>query len=322
MGQQVWKACPATVDGVSRSAQRHTPITLEVPDLINTYNPPKKLASSPSLDFPEKHVDKMGHEDAVYLAKLAEQAERYEEMVENMKIIASEDRDLTVEERNLLSVAYKNVIGARRASWRIVTSIEQKEESKGNSSQVGLIKEYRQKIEAELAKICDDILDVLDKHLIPSAKSGESKVFYHKMKGDYHRYLAEFAVGDRRKESADKSLEAYKAATEVAQTELPPTHPIRLGLALNFSVFYYEILNAPDQACHLAKQAFDDAIAELDTLSEESYKDSTLIMQLLRDNLTLWTSSEAEPPAEAPAAPTAEAEKAPEAPTEEPKAAE
>ncbi|GKT42036.1 protein 14-3-3 family [Colletotrichum spaethianum] len=253
----------------------------------------------------------MGHEDAVYLAKLAEQAERYEEMVENMKIVASEDRDLTVEERNLLSVAYKNVIGARRASWRIVTSIEQKEESKGNSSQVGLIKEYRQKIEAELAKICDDILDVLDAHLIPSAKSGESKVFYHKIiidslnrKGDYHRYLAEFAVGDRRKDSADKSLEAYKAATEVAQTELPPTHPIRLGLALNFSVFYYEILNAPDQACHLAKQAFDDAIAELDTLSEESYKDSTLIMQLLRDNLEEGTT------AEAPAASTSEEPKA------------
>lgn len=110
------------------------------------------------------------------------------------------------------------------------------------------------------------------------------------MKGDYHRYLAEFSVGEKRKESADKSLEAYKAASEVAVTELPPTHPIRLGLALNFSVFYYEILNSPDRACHLAKQAFDDAIAELDTLSEESYKDSTLIMQLLRDNLTLWTS--------------------------------
>jgi 14-3-3 protein epsilon len=102
------------------------------------------------------------------------------EMVENMKSVASEDQELSVEERNLLSVAYKNVIGARRASWRIVTSIEQKE-SKGNSSQVGLIKEYRQKIEAELAKICEDILEVLDKHLIPSAKSGESKVFYHKM---------------------------------------------------------------------------------------------------------------------------------------------
>jgi 14-3-3 protein epsilon len=92
-------------------------------------------------------------------------------------------------------------------------------------------------------------------------------------------------------------------ATDVAQTELTPTHPIRLGLALNFSVFYYEILNSPDRACHLAKQAFDDAIAELDSLSEESYRDSTLIMQLLRDNLTLWTSSdggEAEGSAEAP----------------------
>ena len=214
-------------------------------------------------------------------------------MVENMKAVASADQELTVEERNLLSVAYKNVIGARRASWRIVSSIEQKEESKGNEAQVTLINDYRQKIETELGKICEDILDVLDKHLIPSAATGESKVFYYKMKGDYHRYLAEFAIGERRKKSADKSLEAYKSASDVAVTELPPTHPIRLGLALNFSVFYYEILNSPDRACHLAKQAFDDAIAELDTLSEESYKDSTLIMQLLRDNLTLWTSGKA-----------------------------
>ncbi len=119
-------------------------------------------------------------------------------------------------------------------------------------------------------------------------------MFYYKMKGDYHRYLAEFQVGDSRKDSAAKALESYNSATQIANKELPPTHPIRLGLALNFSVFYYEILNSPERACHLAKQAFDDAIAELDTLSEDSYKDSTLIMQLLRDNLTLWTSDQAE----------------------------
>jgi len=113
------------------------------------------------------------------------------------------------------------------------------------------------------------------------------------MKGDYHRYLSEFQTGNTRKESAAAALDAYQSATAVATTELPPTHPIRLGLALNFSVFYYEILNSPDRACNIAKQAFDDAIAELDTLSEESYKDSTLIMQLLRDNLTLWTSDQA-----------------------------
>jgi len=231
-----------------------------------------------------------GREGNVYAAKLAEQAERYDEMVESMKKVACSNVELTVEERNLLSVAYKNVIGARRASWRIITSIEQKEENKGNEHHVTKIKEYRSKIKKELANICTDILSVLDDHLIPTASTGESKVFYYKMKGDYHRYLAEFASGNGRKEAAENSLIAYKSASDIAVTELAPTHPIRLGLALNFSVFYYEILNSPDRACQLAKQAFDDAIAELDTLSEDSYKDSTLIMQLLRDNLTLWTS--------------------------------
>merc|ERR1711962_1390687 len=229
-------------------------------------------------------------EDKVYKAKLAEQAERYDEMVESMKKVARQGTELTVEERNLLSVAYKNVIGARRASWRIVSSLEQKDEGKVSEDKQNITREYRKQIETELNDICQDVLNVIDKHLVPSAQTGESKVFYYKMKGDYHRYLAEFATGNDRKEAAENSLVAYKAATDIALTDLQPTHPIRLGLALNYSVFYYEILNSSDRACRLAKSAFDDAIAELDTLSEESYKDSTLIMQLLRDNLTLWTS--------------------------------
>jgi len=224
------------------------------------------------------------------MAKLAEQAERYDEMVDYMKKVAALNVELTVEERNLLSVAYKNVTGSRRASWRIVSSIEQKEENKGNGDHVTRIKVYRNKIEKELADICQDILDVLDKHLIPSSESGESRVFYYKMKGDYYRYMAEFLSGDERNNAAENSRVAYQSATDIATDELAPTHPIRLGLALNFSVFYYEILNQPDRACQLAKQAFDEAIAQLDTLPEDSYKDSTLIMQLLRDNLTLWTS--------------------------------
>lgn len=250
--------------------------------------------SGPSEREPEISVTDSSNmserENNIYKAKLAEQAERYDEMVEAMKKVASMDVELTVEERNLLSVAYKNVIGARRASWRIISSIEQKEENKGVEEKLEMIKNYRSQVEKELRDICSDILEVLDKHLIPCATTGESKVFYYKMKGDYHRYLAEFATGNDRKDAAENSLVAYKAASDIAMTDLPPTHPIRLGLALNFSVFYYEILNSPDRACRLAKAAFDDAIAELDTLSEESYKDSTLIMQLLRDNLTLWTS--------------------------------
>ncbi|GMH72066.1 hypothetical protein TL16_g05819 [Triparma laevis f. inornata] len=229
--------------------------------------------------------------------------------------------------------AQQNVIGSRRASWRVVTSIEQK----GEGDKLVIIKDYKQKIEGELVDICNDILAIIENHLIPNSSSEEGKVFYYKMKGDYHRYLAEFQTGQDRKASAGSALDAYQvrskrseatseecyylpvefkpqqfsttksnfvatllrtllryqAASTIASADLPPTHPIRLGLALNFSVFYYEILNSPDRACHIAKQAFDDAIAELDTLSEESYKDSTLIMQLLRDNLTLWTSDHA-----------------------------
>ncbi|KAK3083831.1 hypothetical protein FSP39_003764 [Pinctada imbricata] len=210
-------------------------------------------------------------------------------MVKYMKMVAQDSKELSVEERNLLSVAYKNVIGARRASWRIISSIEQKAETK-TEEKAALVKSYRLNIEKELDDICTDVLAVIDKHLIPQATQGESQVFYNKMKGDYYRYKAEFATGKDRDDTSTQSLNAYQEASNKAKLELPTTHPIRLGLALNFSVFYYEIMNKPDEACKLAKAAFDEAIAELDTLSEESYKDSTLIMQLLRDNLTLWTS--------------------------------
>ena len=140
------------------------------------------------------------------------------------------------------------------------------------------------------------MLELIDKYLLPSVNKdikdeAEGKVFYLKMKGDYYRYLVEVTTGDKRKSLGVKSSEAYTEATEAA-SDLTSTHPIKLGLALNYSVFHYEIMNDGRKACELAKKAFDDAIAELDNLKEESYKDSTLIMQLLRDNLTLWTSEQ------------------------------
>eukprot|EP00800_Vazella_pourtalesii_P006272 TRINITY_DN1786_c0_g1_i6.p1 TRINITY_DN1786_c0_g1~~TRINITY_DN1786_c0_g1_i6.p1 ORF type:complete len:266 (+),score=79.63 TRINITY_DN1786_c0_g1_i6:55-852(+) len=239
----------------------------------------------------------------VFEAKLAEQAERYDEMKFSMEEVVKQKHEkngsLTTEERNLLSVAYKNVIGSNRAAWRIITSIEQKEISRSkqdSEKKLNIIKEYRTRVEKELDDICENILEVLDNYLLSSKVElqTECKVFYYKMKGDYCRYMAEYKTGSGRNEAADKASEAYNQAQQMASEEgennLPSTHPIRLGLALNYSVFHYEIRNKPDEACKLAKKAFDDAIAELDNLSEDSYKDSTLIMQLLRDNLTLWTS--------------------------------
>jgi len=230
-------------------------------------------------------------DELVQRAKLAEQAERYDDMAASMKAVTETGVELSNEERNLLSVAFKNVVGARRSSWRVISSIEQKTEGAERKQQMA--KEYREKVEKELRDICNDVLVLLDQYLIAKASNAESKVFYLKMKGDYFRYLSEVALGDAKTAVVDDSQKAYQDAFEISKAKMQPTHPIRLGLALNFSVFYYEILNSPDKACQLAKQAFDDAIAELDTLNEDSYKDSTLIMQLLRDNLTLWTSDTA-----------------------------
>ena len=231
----------------------------------------------------------------VQRARFAEQAERYDDMAEAMKVVTEMDEELSSEERNLLSVAYKNVVGARRSSWRVVSSIEQKSEDDAKKNE--LTKEYRLNIEKELKDVCHEVLGLLDKYLIPNcdtedSEKAESSVFYLKMKGDYHRYLAEVASEkDDRDDVIKQAEDAYEKAFSTAKAQLGPTHPIRLGLALNYSVFFYEIKNDPEEACQRAKNAFDDAIQELDgSATQDSYKDSTLIMQLLRDNLTLWTS--------------------------------
>merc|ERR1711985_168572 len=130
-------------------------------------------------------------------------------MVDYMKKVATDDPDLSTEERNLLSVAYKNAIGPHRTAWRALTSIETKEEAKA-SKQLPLLKEYKGKIEGELNKFCKDILKVLDDHLIPNSEGdNESKVFYLKMKGDYHRYMAEYATGSDHDAASKDALEAY-----------------------------------------------------------------------------------------------------------------
>merc|ERR1711870_58163 len=216
----------------------------------------------------------------------------YDEMADYMETVGKIPEELSVEERNLLSVAYKNAVGSRRAAWRIITSVEQKEKTKGNDEQAKHAKEYCGKVEGELDKICNEILALLDANLIPKATSGESKVFYQRMKADYYRYIAEYTEGEKKSTASNNAKLAYEEAQKVAEKDLVVTHPIRLGLALNFSVFQYEVLQQPDDACKMARTAFEDAIAELDNVAEDSYKDSTLIMQLLRDNLTLWTSDQ------------------------------
>ena len=221
-----------------------------------------------------RHLLAMPREKDVYFAKLAEQAERYDEMADYMKAVGDDGNELSVEERNLLSVAYKNTVGSRRAAWRIISSVEQKEKSKGNDGQAGYAKDYRVKVENELQKICDTILTLLDTGLIPKATQAESKVFYQKMKADYYRYIAEFRSGEEKTKAAEEARKAYAEAAKVAKDDLAVTHPIRLGLALNYSVFMYEVLNDPDEACKMARTAFEDRKGGKDGKGQRNFRNA------------------------------------------------
>ncbi|KAH8105991.1 14-3-3-like protein [Cristinia sonorae] len=219
--------------------------------------------------------------DIVYLARVADQAERYNDVVAQFKsLISSGDTQLTVEERNLLSIA-----------WRVIDTLEKRP---GMSQQhKSLMRVQKSRIKHDLDETCKDVVTVMEKHLIPAANDGEEMVFYCKMRGDYYRYLAEFSTDEEREQHSQAALESYKSAYKHASVTLSPTHPTKLGLALNFAVYYHDIGDSPERACFLAKHAFDEAIATVTkaAISEQVVmEDSLMILQLLRDDMILWSS--------------------------------
>jgi 14-3-3 protein epsilon len=228
------------------------------------------------------------YEKNVYMAMLAEQCNRFEEMVEFLEnMVKKRDSDLNSDERNLLSIAYKNSVTSKRTALRTVMAYEMKERKKETSNFLNYIVEYRKKIEEELTKTCQSVLNAIDSELLKKAEDAEAKVFYYKMKGDYNRYIAEYAQNDLKQQVADAASSAYKSANDLAK-ELPPTHPISLGLALNYSVFYYEVLNNHEMACEIAKNTLDSAGTILENADPDENGDSISIINLLRENLEMW----------------------------------
>ena len=310
-------------------------------------------------------------EEYIYLAKLYERAERFPDMVKSINKFVELDPKLTKDERNILSAGYKNIISDKRASWRLLNSMEKKEEKK-NSPQTANIRLVKNNIEKELNDICNEIQIIIDKYLVPNASDSETKVFFLKLKGDYYRYKCEFATGKEFDDACSKAEKVYKEAydiankdipissstrlglalnysvffyeikkiidkyllpnaqdienkvfylklkadfyrykcefltgkdfedtctatekiykegSEIANKELPINNSTRLGLALNYSVFYYEIKKAKDEAIIIAKNAFDESMKILDDLEISKAKDTLLIIQLLKENLISW----------------------------------
>lgn len=233
-----------------------------------------------------------GYEKNVYMAMLAEQCNRFEEMTEFLEeMLKGRDKDLNSDERNLLSIAYKNSLTSRRTALRTVIAYETKEKKKESSPFLAYIQEYRKKIEEELTKMCNNVLNSIETHLLKRAEDAEAKVFYLKMKGDYNRYIAEYAQGDLKQKVSEGALSAYKDASENAKN-LSAIHPIALGLALNFSVFYYEVMGDHETACKIAKDVLDTANKEMANIEEpeenENHRDALSIINLLRENLDMW----------------------------------
>lgn len=230
------------------------------------------------------------YEKNVYMAMLAEQCNRFEEMIEFLEqMLQSRDKDLNSDERNLLSIAYKNAVTSRRTALRTVMAYELKEKKKESSTFLPYIQEYRKRIEDELTKASNNVLNSIDNHLLKRAEDDEAKVFYLKMKGDYNRYIAEYAQGDLKQKVSEDALNSYKQASEHAK-KLPPIHPITLGLALNFSVFHYEVMSDHETACSIAKETLDNANKELPNIDEDddNHRDALSIINLLRENLEMW----------------------------------
>lgn len=237
-------------------------------------------------------------EKIIFKAKMAEKAERYDDMVEFVKLLSQSKPVLEEEERRLFVAGYKNSVSTRRLAWRQIKLEEVAEATETGYDQVTA--NYRQVIEDEIKGLCTEVLTMLNKHLISCATDSKSRVEYLKVKGDFYRYLAEVSVEDERKEFSESAAVAYKESSEIAVTEMSPTDPLRLGLALNFSVFFYDTLDMPERAVQIAKAAFNDAIVHLDTVTEENYREVAGTMQLLKDNLALWATEAPSQPIEQP----------------------
>ena len=226
-------------------------------------------------------------EELVYLAKIYEKVKRYPDMVETINKFVKLNPKLTKNERKILCSGYKNIISDKRASWRLLNSLEKKE-SKKNSPQVEYIKMVKKTVENELNKIIEEICLIIENYLEPNSLDTETKVFYKKIKADYLRYKCEYKVGKEFKEVCSKAESIYKEAYDLANENIPISSSTRLGLALNYSVFFYEIKGLKEEAMKIAKNAFDECMKAMDVLERTKPKDTILIIQLLKENLLLW----------------------------------
>lgn len=235
----------------------------------------------------------MSREEMLFMVGLCEKTERFDDMLEFIRRVASLEQDLSADERDMLNLACKEALSGRRRSWRALCNIEKIEEERENRY-ISLIRDYRDRVEKEISKISEEILILLDGKLISTAATSgnEAHASMLKLKSDLHRYIAEVTVGEPHTRNSEKALQGYNEAIEALKDLQCPAHPAKVSLQLNKCVVLYEIMERDNEAINLAKEVVQSCILEMANLGDEDEKETSILLQLLKDNITLWTTDQ------------------------------
>ncbi len=226
-------------------------------------------------------------EELSSLAQVAEIAERFEDAAKYMEdLIKKKKEDLTKEEKNIFYKSNKDIINSKRCALRTTNILEEKEK-KHSTQYIPIVTNYKNILESEINDISKNIINIINNYLLKKTLSDESKVFYLKMKADYCRYICEIINTNENQTYVEESEKCYKEANDLVQN-FPWTNPIRLGLSLNYSVFYYEIKKNVNQAIKIAKEAIKGAKKQFDKIKEEEDKDGAVTLQTLKENVLIW----------------------------------
>jgi hypothetical protein len=225
----------------------------------------------------------------LFLAETSGHIERYDDLINYLEVAMKEfpDHELSKHERNLLACGFKNIITNPRISLRLLQKALSKKE---NSEAIPFLLSYKREVEMELFEICERVITMVERELKNPqiTLSPEATVFYLKSKADFLRYKTECQSGILFIESARDAHQTYSRATKIAKQSMSPTDDAALGLALNYAVFFYDILHDYNSACIVAKDAYDSAHEKLSELTAEEFAISASIMQLIKSNVQMW----------------------------------
>ena len=233
--------------------------------------------------------NKYTREELIFLSKLYTKAELYKEVINFIKEFRKLNPKIEKEECDIISTGFKNMISEKRSSWFTLQSMERKEKKKKKNT-IKEIKEIKNHIENEIRETCKELQDLVDKELLPKNEEDEVLVFLYKLKADYFRYICEFAEGNELLDNLIEAEEFYKKAYEIADKKLPIINCNRVSVALNYAIFLYETKKDKKNGFDIAQNTFKESMKFIEDLEKPKYRDTLLIIQLLKENIIFWNS--------------------------------